>query len=324
MKLHFFAVFFLSVQSVSINSMTSSASVSLLQEDSIAFDDFMNDQSSLSRQFEYEKSCAAITLFYNQGVVDDEKSTVTITGVPSQICGDFVDISLSMELNDDNLTILLHDSEQSFILKGYINPRSAILAELVTQPQFSQDRKAEAIRSISGTTALAIWDRLCILCKTKQSEVIDEASYDGFKLRILLPYVRGCSWYGTHGYKPNRIDFILYTRAIEKLRNYPCSMVIADFGPCSEVASCILEACKKCTLDVEITSFGSLIQELFVRWRASKKQQEKQPLWILYTHCMCVYKPSTISANSIDILMWQQVRDYNKVCVKQYRMDEFD
>jgi len=246
-----------------------------------------------------ENVCQRLKMLAQYGKYDRSRSMIRIDNVPL-INGTVGYVTLALQLCGERYDIRLYDSAKSECFSGYIwltQSHKSVLKMLCATPQTiaigdgSDDDEQDIKRLISGTVAMHIWDAMCDICAVGRVKLTDCARYDTIKLRVLLPYIYGCSWYGKWGYAvvANEAE---YKEAINFLRERTYSDLLHDFADNTEIFTA-LTACLAYSGSNATESLGTVLTAFFTKYRRVPEDERASLQTLLecvYTHCLIAYK----------------------------------
>jgi len=230
----------------------------------ISYTDIINSTSPLWRSAKSYSFHNCVRLL-QAGVTSVDVATVLITDVPG-IDGRRITATLQMINKELSYDVRILDEDNQLICMGQWDANEARLCELY------------GTSKVRGTTTLYLWDALWMLCGIKKGTLEDASEYGGLRLRYVLPYVDGCSWFHKHGYYSTRFDAVTYAAAIVALTTRPCSAVKARCAP--NIQSIIQDAMDLLHLGSTVT-IGELIKKLYTYCRFDSTASDIHRGWLL-------------------------------------------
>lgn|GEM_PF-2506423 len=243
----------------------------------ISYDQLINKHSELWKRFNHKSPQEIIAVFFGTA---KKVGDILITDVPGLKKGEKTNLLVTMNVENKLWHVSMCDANKNSVIEGNLLPEDnnsyAYLGLLRSTPQEGSGVLGISgkKRLISGTTALCLWDRFWELWGIKKGLLTDASMVDGFYLRILLPYVYGCSWYGGFGYLPCNIAYERYTEAVAFLANRTVKVLREDCKNISH-AQKILDQALTCTGLNEWYTVGYVVSVLYTSWRYGRADATK-------------------------------------------------
>lgn len=269
------------------------------------YNDLMDD-SVIRRELSALDCEDAMRLLYSKGKQDGTTSIIVIQEVPGRD-GSKIDLFLHITPQSEGYKVTIYDSQQQACCDGIWNRQEASL-DILNADRSHIPCLYEPARNVQGVTLLRIWDALWMMCGMQRCMLRDESSYEEFKLRILLPYVQGHTWYWQHGYRcGGEREIQEYKEAVHILTSRVCRLILEEHAQSSEVKAALENGCHycECTLDV---SLGQLVGGIYRLWRSATGQQRQD-----YKDCLLILYSKILKSYSRDAVLREAHLRMNRV-----------
>lgn len=287
----------------------------------ISYTDLINKKSALWERFKHKTPQEIAALFVAKSAL---QSDFIISDVPGLQHDSKTAVHVYLKASgvsvENALQVQVTDMNNNSCIEGHLSPtnKSAYLALLRATPQPGSGvlGLGEQKRLISGTTAVLLWDKFWELWGINRGFLTDAAVYEGFYLRVLLPYVYGHSWYGKFGYFPHGVTREQYAQAVNFLIQRTLQQITDDCVECPHVSDALNQglACTGLTMSDTI---GSLVRTLYLQWRygrvdiqkpllaPAERLLRKEALKMVYDACLFTYPVSNESVSAaLAVVSW--------------------